>query len=65
MVAVTARRNAGALAQIARAVGAELAVVADPAAYGELKEALGRQRRSKPPPARRRWWKRRNVRPTG
>jgi 1-deoxy-D-xylulose-5-phosphate reductoisomerase len=40
IVAVTARRNAAALAQIARAVGAELAVVADPGAYGELKEAL-------------------------
>ena len=31
VVAVTARRNAAALAQIARAVGAERAVVADPA----------------------------------
>ncbi len=40
VVAVTARGNAGALAQIARTVGAELAVVADPAAYGELKEGL-------------------------
>ena len=40
VVAVTARRNAVALAQIARAVGAELAVVADPAGYAELKEAL-------------------------
>ena len=40
VVAVTARRNAVALAQVARAVGAELAVVADPAVYGELKEAL-------------------------
>ncbi len=38
--AVTARRNAAALAQIARDVGAQLAVVADPAAFGELKEAL-------------------------
>jgi 1-deoxy-D-xylulose-5-phosphate reductoisomerase len=40
VVAVTARGNAAALAQIARAVGAELAVVADPAAYDELKEGL-------------------------
>ena len=40
VVAVTARRNASALAQIARTVGAELAVVADPAAFAELKEGL-------------------------
>jgi 1-deoxy-D-xylulose-5-phosphate reductoisomerase len=40
VVAVTARRNAAALAQIARAVGAELAVVADPAGFAELKDAL-------------------------
>ena len=40
VVAVTARRNATALAQIARVVGAELAVVADPAAYDELKQGL-------------------------
>ena len=38
--AVSARRNATALAQIAREVGARFAVVADPAAYGELKDAL-------------------------
>jgi len=38
--AITARRNAAALAKIAREVGARFAVVADPAAYGELKEAL-------------------------
>ena len=38
--AVSARRSAGALAQIAREVGARLAVVADPAAYGDLKDAL-------------------------
>jgi 1-deoxy-D-xylulose-5-phosphate reductoisomerase len=38
--AVTARRNAAALAKIARDVGAQFAVVADPAAYGELKDAL-------------------------
>jgi len=38
--AVTARRNATALAKIAREVGARFAVVADPAAYGELKNAL-------------------------
>lgn len=38
--AVTARRNAVALAKIAREVGARLAVVADPAAYDELKQAL-------------------------
>ena len=40
VVAVTARRSADALAQIARSVGAQMAVVADPAAYGELKQAL-------------------------
>jgi len=39
--AVSARRNAGTLAKIAREVGARLAVVADPAAFGELKDALG------------------------
>jgi 1-deoxy-D-xylulose-5-phosphate reductoisomerase len=38
--AVSARRNATVLAQIAREVGARFAVVADPAAYGELKDAL-------------------------
>jgi 1-deoxy-D-xylulose-5-phosphate reductoisomerase len=38
--AVSARRSAGALAKIAREVGAKLAVVADPAAYGDLKDAL-------------------------
>ncbi len=40
VVAVTARKNATLLARIARDVGAQLAVVADPAVYGELKEAL-------------------------
>ena len=38
--AVTARRNAAALAKIAREVGARFAVVADPSVYGELKDAL-------------------------
>jgi 1-deoxy-D-xylulose-5-phosphate reductoisomerase len=38
--AVTAHKNAGQLAQIARDLNARLAVVADPAAYGELKDAL-------------------------
>jgi 1-deoxy-D-xylulose-5-phosphate reductoisomerase len=38
--ALSARRNAAALAQVAREVGARLAVVADTAAYGELKDAL-------------------------
>ena len=38
--AVTGNRNAAALAAIARQVGARVAVVADPAAYGELKERL-------------------------
>jgi 1-deoxy-D-xylulose-5-phosphate reductoisomerase len=38
--AITANRNAAALATIAREVGARLAVVADPAVYGELKNAL-------------------------
>ncbi len=38
--AVSARRNAAALAKIAREVAAQFAVVADPAAYDELKDAL-------------------------
>src|SRR5579871_659867 len=38
--AVTAQRNAGALAQLARDLGAKLAVVAEPDCYGELKSAL-------------------------
>src|SRR5664280_2385246 len=38
--AISARRNAAALAKIAREVGARFAVVADPAAFGDLKEAL-------------------------
>jgi 1-deoxy-D-xylulose-5-phosphate reductoisomerase len=38
--AVTARRNAAALAQIARELHARFAAVADPGAYGELKDAL-------------------------
>jgi 1-deoxy-D-xylulose-5-phosphate reductoisomerase len=38
--AITARRNAAGLAKVAREVGAQLAVVADPAAYRELKDAL-------------------------
>jgi 1-deoxy-D-xylulose-5-phosphate reductoisomerase len=38
--AVSARRNAGKLAQLAREVGARLAVVADPAAYDDLRNAL-------------------------
>ena len=38
--AVSARRNAAALAQIARDVGARLAVVADPDFFAELKSAL-------------------------
>jgi 1-deoxy-D-xylulose-5-phosphate reductoisomerase len=38
--AVTAQRNAGALAELAREFGARFAAVADPDAYGELKAAL-------------------------
>ena len=38
--AVSAHRNAAALAKIARELGAKLAVVADPAAYNDLKSAL-------------------------
>ena len=38
--AVSAHRNAQALAQIARDVGARVAVVADPDCYGALKDAL-------------------------
>jgi len=41
---ITARRNAAALGQIARDVGARHAVVADPAAYGDLKRALSGSR---------------------
>jgi 1-deoxy-D-xylulose-5-phosphate reductoisomerase len=40
VVAVTAARNAGALAQIARDLNASFAAVADPACYDELKSAL-------------------------
>ncbi len=40
VVAISARRNAAALAKAAREVGAQLAVVADPSAYNDLKEAL-------------------------
>src|SRR4051812_28129258 len=38
--AVTARNNAAQLAQIARELDARFAVVADPSAYRELKDAL-------------------------
>jgi 1-deoxy-D-xylulose-5-phosphate reductoisomerase len=38
--AVTANANATLLAEIARTVGARLAVIADPAAFAELKDAL-------------------------
>jgi 1-deoxy-D-xylulose-5-phosphate reductoisomerase len=38
--AVAARRNATALAKLARELGARFAVVAEPEAYGELKDAL-------------------------
>ncbi|MEA2952976.1 MAG: 1-deoxy-D-xylulose-5-phosphate reductoisomerase [Alphaproteobacteria bacterium] len=38
--AVTAHRNAAALARLARDVGARYAAVADPQAYSELKESL-------------------------
>ncbi|MGD9845884.1 MAG: 1-deoxy-D-xylulose-5-phosphate reductoisomerase [Variibacter sp.] len=38
--AVTANTNAAPLAKIARELGARLAVIADPAGYGELKDAL-------------------------
>jgi 1-deoxy-D-xylulose-5-phosphate reductoisomerase len=40
VVAVTARKNSAVLARLAREVGAQLAVVADPSAYRELKDAL-------------------------
>src|SRR3979409_1552097 len=38
--AVTANKNAAALAALARALNARFAAVGDPAAYGELKDAL-------------------------
>jgi 1-deoxy-D-xylulose-5-phosphate reductoisomerase len=41
---ISARRNARALGKIAREIGARHAVVADPAAYRELKEALSGSR---------------------
>src|SRR5512139_127205 len=41
---ISARRNAAALAKIAREVGARHAVVADPAAYRDLKSALSGSR---------------------
>ena len=37
---MTAKSNALRLAEIARSVGAEFAVIADPEKYGDLKEAL-------------------------
>jgi 1-deoxy-D-xylulose-5-phosphate reductoisomerase len=39
--AVTAQRNAAALAELARDLDARFAVIADPVQYGELKQALG------------------------
>ena len=41
---ISARRNAAALGKIAREVGARHAVVADPAAYRDLKDALSGSR---------------------
>jgi 1-deoxy-D-xylulose-5-phosphate reductoisomerase len=41
---ISARRNAAALGKIAREVGARYAVVADPAAYRDLKDALSGSR---------------------
>src|SRR3954466_4856037 len=38
--AVSANKNAAALAALAREIGARFAVVGDASAYGELKEAL-------------------------
>jgi len=38
--AVTAQRNVGALARVARELGAKFAVVAEPDCYGELEDAL-------------------------
>src|SRR5262249_27011093 len=40
LAAVMAHKNAGALATLAREPNARFAAVGDPAAYGELKEAL-------------------------
>ena len=40
VAALTAHRNAADLARLARELGARLAVVGDPAAYAELKDAL-------------------------
>jgi 1-deoxy-D-xylulose-5-phosphate reductoisomerase len=39
--ALSARKSAGALAQLARDLGARFAAVADPAAYRDLKDGLG------------------------
>jgi 1-deoxy-D-xylulose-5-phosphate reductoisomerase len=41
VAAVSANRSARALAELARAVDAKFAAVADPDAYGELRDALG------------------------
>src|SRR5262249_62045834 len=38
--AVVASRNAGALAELARKIGARFAAIADPSCYAELKEGL-------------------------
>ena len=62
--AVTAHRNAAALARLARELGARFAAVADPAAYGELKDELsgsGIEAAPATTPSSRR----RNGRPTG
>src|SRR5262245_53171141 len=42
--AVTANKNAAALAELARELGARFAAIADHAAYGELKDALSGSR---------------------
>ena len=39
--AVSANRNGAALAKLARELGAQFAAIADPGAYGDLKEGLG------------------------
>ena len=63
--AVTAHRNAAALARLARELGARFAAVADPAAYGELKVGAFRHRHRSRAPAPRQSSRPRNGRPIG
>ncbi len=63
--ALTAHRNVALLAEQARALGAKLAVVADPAGYARAEGRARRHRDRGGAPAPRRWSRRRSGRPTG